>query len=97
MDINEIEEKHDADCAWTGHGLPDFLIREAALIAMVRQLEADKAGLVKSLKYYADKTIYEYEFEDQNPPIYYDSGEAARIALAKHGGKVEIQPDIHTL
>ena len=68
----------------------------SALIAMVRQLEADKVGLVEALKLYAAPNNWENDFVDIGignqsiPDSSYavsDCGMTARDALAKHGGQ----------
>lgn len=81
MIIELIEKAHNDSVQNNNEAfLPDkgvtaILTRESALIAMVRQLEADKAGLVEALSEIG-RNICECE-----------GTEIALLALAKHGGK----------
>lgn len=91
MNIDEIErefkEAYKRYMANPSLPFSDDLKRERTLIEMVRKLEKDKAGLVKSLKFYAKHDNYCDEAEGQDPLIYLDTGQVARDAIKQHGGE----------
>jgi hypothetical protein len=95
--VRELESEIRAD----NYTIEDLNHQIAGLKESLK--DVDKAGVVSALRFYADENNWRW-FQDRNRNpmestnlVKEDKGVIARGAIKQHGGKVEIQPDIHAL